>query len=125
MANSNYIQFLKERVKNGDKQLQQTLLTFQETLTTLKAKGPKQPSWDIDQHIGHDCPAHGNIIYMIWQYWPEYSGLPMFPVPLPGSIPAQAYKTHFEDLWNRKIVYGQKRWALVDFLIETVDQILN
>lgn len=58
----------------------------------------------------------------LWVQWSEYSGERDYPVPYP-STSAESKFYHTDDMWEG--AYGEKRWALVEYLIGALKEELG
>ena len=89
-------------------------------LKELHAAGPKDPTLGICQVGTEETKPY---FIEIWENWPKYSGMRLFPVPaFEGQQSKEAensfYKTNL--LWDKNTEYGRNRWELLEWMIREI-----
>ena len=89
-------------------------------LKELQEAGPKDPTLGICQVRTYETRPY---FREIWEKWPKYSGMSLFPVPeFEGQQGKEAvdsfYKTNL--LWDKNTEYGRNRWELLEWLIKEI-----
>ena len=89
-------------------------------LKELQEAGPKDPTLGICQVSTFETALY---FREIWEKWPKYSGMRLFPVPeFEGQQGKEAedsfYKTHL--LWDKDTEYGRNRWELLEWMIKEI-----
>lgn len=103
-----------------------------DALVDLYQRGPRYRDLGICSHVGQyieglDLPYEEAckrfagaeaLMEELFQEWPEFSGSVTYPVPgdVGESQSAAFYTT--KDLWVGD--YGEKRWALAEFMLRTL-----
>lgn len=59
-----------------------------------------------------------NIMHKMFKMWPKFSGNIEYPIP--GGRKAYTESYDNKTLWDKSSEYGQLRWELLDFMIETL-----
>lgn len=102
-----------------------------DALVDLYQNGPRSPYLGICNHVAlyiDDLPLTqlsalsptcfaeaDDLMAELFQEWPEFSGSVTYPVPDPeGQVPGVAFH-EADDMWSG--AYGEKRWALAEFLL--------
>lgn len=98
-------------------------MTLLEALKHIRKNGPTNPILGIcaaaSELVGR---RKDSTIATLSKGWVRYSGVEGYPVPDPtGRIGAEVVFMAEFDLWDRDTEYGQLRWELLDFLIETLE----
>lgn len=69
-----------------------------------------------------------NLMFKIFKIWPEYSDYHNYPVTVNGwYCPINLFfnaQSHYR-LWDQTTEYGRNRYKLLDFMIETVQDMIN
>lgn len=89
-------------------------------LKELQEAGPKDPTLGICQVSTLETRPY---FREIWENWPKYSGMSLFPVPeFEGQYGKEAedsfYKTNL--LWDKNTEYGRNRWELLEWMIKEI-----
>ena len=99
---------------------QRALTQLLKQLKELHAAGPKYPTLGICQVSTYETRPY---FREIWEKWPKYSGMRLFPVPeFEGQQGKEAedsflYKT---NLWDKNTEYGRNRWELLEWMIKEI-----
>ena len=59
----------------------------------------------------------------IWENWPKYSGMSLFPVPeFEGQQGKEAENSYYKTnlLWDKNTEYGRNRWELLEWTIKEI-----
>lgn len=99
---------------------QRALTQLLKQLKELHAAGPKDPTLGICQVGTEETKPY---FIEIWENWPKYSGMRLFPVPaFEGQQSKEAensfYKTNL--LWDKNTEYGRNRWELLEWIIKEI-----
>lgn len=64
------------------------------------------------------------IVKNAMREWPKYSGDPSYPIKPEDTDPEMAYDDakKYGGMWEKYTVYGDLRWELVNWLIETLSK---
>lgn len=83
---------------------------------------------NMKNRIDYDEFLVQRLIKKIFRIWPEYSGDLGYPVTVNGwYCPANLFinaRSHYR-LWDQTTEYGRNRYKLLDFMIETVQDMIN
>lgn len=60
------------------------------------------------------------VLHRLMKDWPKHSGVTEFPICVYGVSPMKEF-TNCIDMWNQEKPYGQLRWELLDWLINTLE----
>ena len=93
-----------------------------DALVDLYQNGPRDSSlgicWHVCQPLGEEM--HGKAVLAmkeLFKRWPFRSATSptTYPVPGPDGLDPVVAFTHADDMWSGE--YGEKRWALAEFLL--------
>lgn len=75
-----------------------------------------------DSTLGLCQIQHAWVLKKYFLRWPEFSGEITYPVPgKKGECPIRAF-IEAVDMWNRRTIYGRRRWALWQFVIDELEK---
>lgn len=69
-------------------------------------------------NIMFGCPPARNVVNELFIKFPNFSGVLAYP--LPGGLDKYCDAVNSNTLWDKSSEYGQLRWELLDFMIDTL-----
>lgn len=102
---------------------QKTFLTvLLKQLVDLRDRHKHKSTEGICKYITFKQKQHVQHIFNIWS---KYSGQRNYPVPSPYKHVSHGLAYFKYNRWSKKSKYGQLRYELLDFVINTVEQQLK
>lgn len=92
-------------------------------LISLRDKGPLNVTQGICHNvkrIGWDELANYELSDFM-EGWPKHSRNNVYPIKVGEEHPGNTYNKT-ENLWDRNTEYGQLRWELLNYMIETLEK---
>lgn len=99
---------------------QRALAQLLKQLKEMQEAGPKDSTLGICQVNTFVTKPY---LKEIWENWPKYSGMSLYPVPeFEGQRGKEARNSFYKTilLWDRNTEYGRNRWELLEWLIEEI-----
>ncbi len=110
----------------------ETVFAIMQALFLMERKGPKFPLAGICDNVADEVCNEEitrtevfEILRSFTLQWSKHSGAPLFPVPSPREN-LQAMTAFYQlDKWDKTSAYGQARWELVRFLIDSMREYIK